>query len=155
MERKLLETLTKGNHYKMSEKILSDAIFLAERYMEVAAQEKSTKAAKMAFDIAERAYRLAMEMAKQAATKGDPTLIFLSLLTEDMTRAELYRRYQRFCHENNREQLPQSQFYNLLPAYGFFVRRTGAGVKVKPPKDRRHLEADLKFGMKSDVKLLD
>lgn len=140
----------------MSEKILSDAIFLAEKYMEVAAQEKSTRAAKMALDIAERAYRLAMEMAKQAATKGDPTLIFLSLITEDMTRAELYRRYQRFCHENNREQLPQGQFYNLLPAYGFFVKRNSKmGVKVQPPKDRRKLEADLNYGMRSEIKLLD
>lgn len=139
----------------MSEKILSDAIFLAEKYMEVATQEKSTRAAKMALDIAERAYRLAMEMVKASTTKGDPTLIFLSLINEDMTRAELYRRYKLFCQENKREQLPQSQFYNLLPAYGFFVKRSNTGLKVKPPKDRRKLEADLSFGMKSEIRLLD
>lgn len=113
--------------------IISDEMFLLGRkFSEMAAEARSAKSAKTAFDLAERAYKLVLK--SEPEKPSDLTMAFLAGIMTQMLRSDLWREYVSYCQDHECIPISKSELFRRMEIMEFSTVRKNNGFQVIPPK---------------------
>jgi hypothetical protein len=113
---------------------------ISEKFSDIAMDKCSTKQARDAFFVAEKALRLAIDLEtlhrvdRPKDIEHNLYLIFLSTITTPIARSDVWRNYLEFCDKYSIDVLQKSVLYAALASYNFFMYRDSSGNwMVRPP----------------------
>lgn len=108
---------------------------LSEKYVQVAKDATSTKAASMALTVAERALAMLMKIQKENdEASGTIHTTFLSQVNAVLLRSQLWNMYVDYCEMRDMKPLRKCDFFDKLALMDFTVKRVSGQMKVYPPR---------------------
>lgn len=117
------------------EEIYETMMDLGRKFAKQAGEATSAKSAKTAFDMAEKAFRLAMQVKKSDRRPIDFNYAFLSQFDAPLKRSDLWREYLDFCSVYELEPISKGELFAKLARVGFVVKKGRRGdCMVHPPK---------------------